>query len=81
MKKLFLLIGFAAGFVAGSKAGTGPYKQLESKVRSFARERDVNHSAANSHADSGMSQTGARSYPEVADPIGVITPTVAASKP
>jgi hypothetical protein len=82
MKKLFLLVGFAAGFIAGSKAGSGPYDQLESKVRSLAKQMDIN-GAADAQADSGMSQSAAaRSYPDIADPMGgVVAPSAAGSKP
>jgi hypothetical protein len=33
MKKVFLALGAAVGFVLGSRAGRGPYRRLESKVR------------------------------------------------
>jgi hypothetical protein len=70
MKKLFLLIGFAAGFVAGSKAGSGPYNQLESKVRSFTRQMDLDGAAGESQAAPGMS------YPDITEPGGgVMAPT------
>ena len=56
MKKLFLLIGFAVGFVAGSKAGAGPYNQLESKVRSLTRHTDHNGAAGESRGASAKSE-------------------------
>jgi hypothetical protein len=37
MKKITLLLGAGIGFVAGSKAGPGPYQQLEAKVRELMR--------------------------------------------
>jgi hypothetical protein len=33
MKKWILLLGVAVGFVLGSRAGRGPYKQIEGRVR------------------------------------------------
>ena len=41
MRKITFLLGAAAGFVLGSKAGSGPYQQLESKVRNVAGRRGV----------------------------------------
>jgi hypothetical protein len=41
MKKLAFLIGVGIGFLLGSKTGTGPYEQLETKVRSIANQPDV----------------------------------------
>jgi len=41
MKKLVFLIGVGVGFLLGSKAGTGSYEQLETKVRSIANRPDV----------------------------------------
>jgi hypothetical protein len=41
MKKLAFLIGLGIGFVLGSKAGTGPYEELEHKVRSLRQRPEV----------------------------------------
>lgn len=41
MKKLSFLLGLGVGFVAGSRAGSGPYHQLEARVRSAARRPEV----------------------------------------
>lgn len=41
MKKLAFLIGVGIGFLLGSKTGTGPYEQLETKVRSITNRPDV----------------------------------------
>ena len=41
MKKLTLLIGAGVGFVLGSRAGKGPYMQLEMKVRKIAGRPEV----------------------------------------
>ena len=41
MKKLLLAIGAAVGFLAGSRAGRGPYTKLQSKARALARRPDV----------------------------------------
>jgi hypothetical protein len=37
MKKIMLLLGAGIGFVAGSKAGNGPYQQLEAKIRELTK--------------------------------------------
>jgi hypothetical protein len=50
MKKMILILGSAAGFICGSKARTGPYTQLESKVRSLARRLDQPDVAENARA-------------------------------
>jgi hypothetical protein len=44
MKKFLLLIGVGIGFVAGSKAGTGPYKRLEGTIRELSRRPEVKRS-------------------------------------
>ncbi len=41
MKKLIFLVGVGVGFLLGSKTGSGPYQELETKVRSVANRRDV----------------------------------------
>jgi hypothetical protein len=41
MKKLVFLIGVAVGFLLGSKAGTGPYEELETKVRTIMGRPEV----------------------------------------
>jgi hypothetical protein len=41
MHKFTLLVGAGAGFVLGSRCGTGPYEQLESKVRQLGRHPQV----------------------------------------
>ena len=41
MKKLAFLIGVGIGFLLGSKTGTGPYEQLETKVRSITNRPEV----------------------------------------
>lgn len=41
MKKLLLLMGFAAGFVCGSKAGTRPYEEIEMRVLAVTRRPKV----------------------------------------
>jgi hypothetical protein len=89
MKKLFLLIGFAVGFVAGSKAGSGPYNQLESKVRSITRHRDDKGAAGESRDTSVKSEPASVksdpssevSYPDVVDPMGGVMAPTAASMP
>jgi hypothetical protein len=43
MKKLWLLVGAAIGFVLGSRAGRAPYERLESKAREVAGRPDVKH--------------------------------------
>jgi hypothetical protein len=41
MKKWILLLGIAVGFVLGSKAGRGPYMQIEGKVRDVRARPEV----------------------------------------
>ena len=41
MKKLAFLLGFGVGFLLGSKAGHGPYQELERQVRAIANRQDV----------------------------------------
>ena len=41
MKKLAFLIGVGVGFLLGSKAGTGPYEELETKVRTIMNRPEV----------------------------------------
>jgi hypothetical protein len=41
MKKLSFLLGLGIGFLIGSKAGSGPYEQLETKVRSVRNRPEV----------------------------------------
>jgi hypothetical protein len=41
MRKITFLLGAAAGFVVGSRCGTGPYEQLEGKVREILGRDDV----------------------------------------
>ena len=41
MKKLVFLIGVGVGFLLGSKAGPGPYREFETKVRSITNRPEV----------------------------------------
>jgi hypothetical protein len=41
MRKITFLLGAGVGFVLGSKAGSAPYQQLESKVRQVSRRPEV----------------------------------------
>jgi hypothetical protein len=41
MKKLFFLTAAGIGFVLGSKAGTGPYEQLERQLRKVTGRPEV----------------------------------------
>jgi hypothetical protein len=41
MKKLVFVIGVGVGFLLGSKAGTGPYQELGSRVRSITKRPEV----------------------------------------
>jgi hypothetical protein len=36
MKRFMLFVGIAVGFVLGSRAGRGPYDQIEAKVREMS---------------------------------------------
>lgn len=35
MRKITFVVGFASGFLLGSRAGHGPYDQVEAKVKEF----------------------------------------------
>jgi hypothetical protein len=37
MKKIILVLGVGIGFIAGSKAGNGPYQQIGAKVREVTK--------------------------------------------
>ncbi len=53
MKKLTLLVGLGAGFVAGSWAGRGPYERVEAMVRNVMKQPKVQttvHTAADGAA-------------------------------
>jgi hypothetical protein len=50
VKKLWLLVGAAIGFVLGSRAGRAPYERLESKARGVAGRSDVKQ-AVNAASD------------------------------
>lgn len=41
MKKLAFLIGVGIGFLLGSRTGTGPYRELEAKVRKVTNRPEV----------------------------------------
>jgi hypothetical protein len=41
MKRLWFLVGIGAGFLLGSRAGTGPYQQLEANIRRIAGQPEV----------------------------------------
>ena len=41
MRKLWFVMGLAFGFLLGSKAGPGPYQQLEAKARSVRSRPEV----------------------------------------
>ena len=41
MKKLRFLLILGVGFLLGSKAGSGPYEQLEAKVRALGSRAEV----------------------------------------
>src|ERR1700744_5888379 len=41
MGKITFLLGAGVGFVLGSRAGSAPYQQLESKVRQVSRRPEV----------------------------------------
>jgi hypothetical protein len=68
MRKFTFLVGAGVGFVVGSKVGSGPYLQLESKVRDVVvrpevhdavdRARDVAKNQVTSVADKLPSSTG-----------------------
>jgi hypothetical protein len=41
VKKLWFLAGVGAGFLLGSRAGRGPYEQVEAKVRELGGRPEV----------------------------------------
>jgi hypothetical protein len=41
MRKISFLVGAGIGFVVGSRAGRGPYEQLEANVRKVLRRPEV----------------------------------------
>jgi len=41
VRKVTLLIGVGVGFVLGSRAGRGPYEQIEAKARELTGRQDV----------------------------------------
>ncbi len=41
MKKLAFVIGLGLGFILGSKAGSGPYRELEDKVRALRNRPEI----------------------------------------
>ncbi len=45
MMKTTFLLGAGIGFILGSRAGRGPYQQLETKVREFTRRPEVQDKA------------------------------------
>ncbi len=54
MKKLALLVGLGAGFVAGSWAGRSPYERLETTVRNVLKQPKV-QTTLHTAADGGAS--------------------------
>jgi hypothetical protein len=41
MKKMSFLLGLGAGFLLGSRAGPGPYEQVEARIRSVGSRPEV----------------------------------------
>ena len=41
MRKVIFLLGGAIGFILGSRAGSEPYQQVETKLRQFVRRPEV----------------------------------------
>jgi hypothetical protein len=41
MKKIKLLVGVAAGFILGSRAGRGPYEKVEAQAKKVLNRGDV----------------------------------------
>ena len=58
MKKLAFLVGLGVGFLLGSKTGTGPYENLEGKVRSLRERPDVADTVDHAKAAASEQVTG-----------------------
>ncbi len=80
MKKWILLFGVAVGFVLGSRAGRGPYKQIEGKVREVGARPEVQKAiktvTRRAHEQTGdIASTVHDRVSDVADKIGEKLPT------
>ena len=74
MWKLPLVVGGAVGFLLGSRAGRGPYEQLENRVRQLSgrpRVQRVNDQVRESTRQVG--DAGAEIFSLAADRAGVVT--------
>lgn len=47
MKKMVFLLGVGAGFILGSRAGAGPYRELEQRARTVLHRPEVQATVEN----------------------------------
>ena len=79
MKKLAFLIGVGVGFLLGSKTGTGPYQELEERVRSIANRPEVRDADETTKEAAGarVTEPVAKAFdrlPESEDPGATLSP-------
>jgi hypothetical protein len=75
MKKLPFIAGIGVGFLLGSRAGSGPYEELEHKVRSLRHRPDVEDTIARAR-DAASDQVS-----EVVEKVNDTLPTSSNSVP
>lgn len=70
MRRFWLLVGLAAGFVIGSSMGREPYEQLQSTVRSIGRRPEARKVKQSLHdAADEISDTAADSITRTTDKV------------
>ena len=79
MKKLWLAVGAAIGFVLGSRAGRAPYEQLEAKARQVAGRPDVKRTV--DAASDKVSSLATTAVSSASDKVSVLTERVSAKLP
>lgn len=73
MKKFIFLAGLAVGFLAGSRAGRGPYDAVEEKARAVANDPRVQEKAGQAR------DTAVKSAQDAASTVKEKAPVVAAA--